>query len=99
MQIVINISPQIRATLNDETQWSALLLAELQEAINNGKPLPKGHGRLGDLDALEREMINGIKAGYYEDGFEDYPNINCMDDCVDAVKYADTIIEADEVEE
>lgn len=31
-------------------------------AIMNGTPLPKGHGRIGDLDALETEMVNGIKA-------------------------------------
>ena len=63
--------------------------------IADGKPLPKGHGRIGDLDALEQEMINGIKAGNYEDGYEDYSNINSVDDCVDCVIYADTIIEAD----
>lgn len=57
------------------------------------------HGRLIDADALEQEMINGIKAGNYEDGYDDYPNINNMDDCVECVRYADTIIEAEEGEE
>ena len=64
-------------------------------AIMNGTPLPKGHGRLGDLDALETEMVNGIKAGNYEEGYETFAHINDMDDCVECVKYADTIIEAD----
>lgn len=27
-------------------------------AIKNGKPLPKGHGRLGDLDIIKKEMQN-----------------------------------------
>lgn len=64
-------------------------------AIMNGTPLPKGHGRLGDLDALETEMVNGIKAGNYEEGYETFAHINDIDDCVECVKYADTIIEAD----
>ena len=64
-------------------------------AIMNGTPLPKGHGRLGDLDALETEMVNGIHAGNYEEGYETFAHINNMDDCVDCVRYADAIIKAD----
>lgn len=67
----------------------------LEEAVLNGIPLPKGHGRLGDLDAVEQEMINGIKAGIYEEEHEHYQHINDMDDCIECVRYADTIIEAD----
>lgn len=68
-------------------------------AIMNGTPLPKGHGRLGDLDALETEMVNGIHAGNYEEGYETFAHINNMDDCVDCVRYADAIIEADKENE
>lgn len=52
------------------------------------------HGRLGDLDALEEEMIGGINAGLMIDGYEDYPHINDIEDCLECVKYADTIIKA-----
>ena len=65
------------------------------DAFQNGVVLHKGHGRLGDLDALETEMINGICAGNYEEGYETFAHINDMDDCVECVRYADTIIEAD----
>lgn len=65
----------------------------LEEAVINGKPLPEHHGRLGDLDELYTEMNNGIKAGLYEDGYENYGHINNMDDCLECVEYADTIIE------
>ena len=68
-------------------------------AFGNGTPLPKGHGRIGDLDALETEMSNGIKAGLMIEGYESYSNINDMDDCLECVKYADTIIEADREEQ
>lgn len=66
--------------------------------IANGIPLPKGHGRIGDLDALERNMIGGIKAANFEEGYADYAHINNVDDCVDCVRYADTIIETDKEE-
>lgn len=70
----------------------------LSEAIANGVPLPKGHGRIGDLDALERNMIGGIKSANFEEGYADYAHINNVDDCVDCVRYADTIIETDKEE-
>ncbi len=69
------------------------------EAVRNGILLPKGHGRLGDLDELEKEMDNDIKAGLFLDGYENYPHINNMDDCVDCVRYTDTIIQADKEQE
>ena len=63
-------------------------------AIKNGDKLPEDHGRLGDLDALEKEMEGGINAGLMIDGYENYPHINDLDDCLECVKYADTIIKA-----
>lgn len=53
------------------------------------------HGNLIDRDILEQELINGIKAGNFEEGYEHYANINNMDDCVECVRYADTVIEAE----
>lgn len=54
------------------------------------------HGRLRDLDALYEEISNGNKA---YNGIEEYdgkyPNIGNVDDCLDAIKYADTVIEAE----
>lgn len=101
MKIVININNSTYETIKheyctDPTQKG--LLKVLRDAIKDGTPLPKGHGRIGDLDALENEMINGIKAGNLEEGYEEYANINNMNDCVQCVKYADTIIEADKTE-
>ncbi len=70
----------------------------LKKYITNGTPLPKGHGRLGDLDELEKDIINGIRSGNYEEGYEQYGHINNMDDCVECVKFAPTVIEADKAE-
>lgn len=68
-------------------------------AIKHGTPLPKGHGRIGDLDKLEKEIDGGIKAGLMIEGYENYSNINDVDDCLECVKYADAIIEADKEQE
>ena len=58
--------------------------------------VPTPHGDLIDRDILEQELINGIKAGNFEEGYEHYANINNMDDCVECVRYADTVIEAED---
>ena len=101
MQIVIDIDEdtyrymQSRCKYQNKGDKGLSKFEEAGVAIKNGTPLPKGHGRLGDLDVLEREMVNGIKAGNYEDGYESFAHINNMDDCVECVKCTDTIIEAD----
>jgi hypothetical protein len=58
--------------------------------------VPEPHGDLVDRNILEQELINGIKAGNFEEGYEHYANINNMDDCVECVRYADTVIEAED---
>ena len=97
MKIVIDIP---ESYLNIQSiSVSHFVINKVWDAVKEGTPLPKGHGRLGDLDALEKEIVNGIKAGNYEEGYETFAHINNMDDCVECVKYADTIIEADKEEE
>ena len=54
----------------------------LIDAVKNGTPLPKGHGRIGDLDALRCENTD----------FDTYNDYCTMFDEIEA---AETIIEAD----
>ena len=98
IELVIKISEASYAALM-EIKDALQRMQGFEKFIVNGVPLPKGHGRLGDLDALEKEMTNGINAGNYEEGYETFAHINNMDDCVECVKYADTIIEADKKSE
>lgn len=56
------------------------------------------HGRLIDADKLKVELECGIRAGNYEEGYENYAHINNVDDCVECVRYADTIIEEENEE-
>ena len=48
--------------------------------------------RLIDANKLQKEMENGINAGLLIEGYEEYAHINDMDDCVECVKYADTVL-------
>jgi len=101
MQIVIDISEEdyniMRHNIVVNNPLCPLSQEEMVSKVANGTPLPKGHGRLGDLDMLENEVVNGIKAGLYEKGYEEYGLINDVDDCVECIKCADTIIEADKL--
>jgi hypothetical protein len=101
MEIVINIPEKRYKDIQRiaSVQFDRNYFKTAEQIIANGTPLPKCHGRLGDLDALETEMVNGIHAGNYEEGYEEYGHINNMEDCVECVKYADTIIEADKESE
>ena len=106
MKLVIEIDEEDKKELDDSIKSKGFCYFEKSKLIRrilfdvfHGKVISEGHGRLGDLDALEKELINGIRAGNLEEGYEQFDNINCLDDCVETVRYADTIIEADEVEE
>ena len=62
------------------------LIATYAHCIKNGTPLPKGHGRIGDLDALREEVSSW--------GMNDYE----PSDFTDAIDQADTILGADKGE-
>lgn len=65
------------------------------EAIVNGIPLPKGHGRLGDLDAIFDQTTF-----IYEDGSRiyDWGAVTC-EEVQDLIGEAPTIIPADKEDE
>ena len=53
MQIVIDIPEEIINMCKDNEVTTVKLSAEY---FRNGTPLPKGHGRLGDLDIFKKEL-------------------------------------------
>lgn len=65
-------------------RWKGVL-ATLLRSVRNGAPLSKGHGRIGDLDALRCENTD----------FDTYNDYCTMFDEIEA---AETIIEADKAE-
>lgn len=88
MQIVIDIDEGIMQGIiegkgDKPREIVRSFQATIADAIKNGTPLPKGHGRLGDLDALQKEVSSW--------GMNDYE----PSDFTYAIDQADTIIEAD----
>ena len=81
MQIVIDIPEEIIADAKTSPNFFPTYhFGILWGAVKNGTPLPKGHGRLIDADALANEIPIDVC-----DGFE-------VADIIDATP---TIIEAD----
>lgn len=62
MQIVINIPEKDYNNITPFLQYEPINggfnLFKVLEVIKNGTPLPKGHGRLIDADALNRKDVN-----------------------------------------
>ena len=70
-------------------------------AIRKGTPLPKGHGRLGDLDALEKLCTEHNIANSAYDNSPIIEQGHCSDgDCIwkPLFNFAPTIIAADKEE-
>jgi len=86
MELVIKIPEEIRLALINNIQLSldqqSICDSRIKQAIINGTPLPKGHGRIGDLDALRDEVSSW--------GMNDYE----PSDFIDEIDRADTIIGA-----
>ena len=85
MQIVINMPEEV---LNSIKTFKGKFICEngydLIQGIKNGTPLPKGHGKIGDLDRLYNVFEkNVVSAGVFKELFD----------------HAPTIIDADEVKE
>lgn len=80
------------------------LMSVIYNAVANGTPLPKGHGRLIDADEVLKAMDTWDKFGYTETGCfvrepkNDYVPYVHYEDMVNSVNSITTIIKADESE-
>ena len=88
MKIVIDIPEEIIADAKTSPNFFPTYhFGTLWEAVRNGTPLPKGHGRLIDTDNLKFA---------FTDGTEDYEYAHwTMAGIIDEIDNAPTIIEAD----
>lgn len=85
MQILINISEDDYRKVQDGRASVAMML----NAIRNGTPLPKGHGRLIDADALKMDTrVCGDR----------YLSKTSLFVANKVIEQADTIIESDKEE-
>ena len=91
MKLIIDIPDKAYNRLLEEQHLPNRL--DIEWVITHGTPLPKGHGRIGDLDAVYKDICNGIEAmtdvGMPADGQYLWGKLN------DALDNAPTIIEAD----
>ena len=88
IELVIKIDKEVyNALMHKEFKHLELdgnfIADEMAKSIVKGTPLPKGHGKIGDLDALREEVSSW--------GMNDYE----PSDFTDVIDQADTIIEAD----
>lgn len=100
MQIVIDIDENVFTRLFDNGTEDYEIanddLCVIAKAIRKGIPLPKGHGRLIDADAMFKDICNSIESmtniGIAVDGQYLWEKLN------DALFNASTIIKADKTE-
>ena len=93
MQIVIDI-PEEQYELARHGNKSYTTELELMNAVANGTPLPKGHGRLKDVDAFLSKVKADREHSVYSRSWTADDVLTALDN-----SYAPTIIEADRGEE
>ena len=86
MQIVIDIPEKVYKSIQDN-DYCGISNADMYNAVKNGIPIPKGHGRLIDANELYGDFIDGTE-GY------DCQTWNRIE-IGDIIEDAPTIIEAD----
>lgn len=95
MRIVIDISEKDKEIIDDMNFVTEKLKHRIGRAIMNGIVLPKGHGRLGDLDALWDKFL---KYSDYEGAGKNYTGDEELihrDSAMYVVENAPTILAAD----
>ena len=80
---ILQTFSDINHAYNNSTKYDTLkrMLDELTEPC----------GDCISRKALLEEIEKGIKAGNYQEGYEEYPHVNDMDDIIECIKYADSV--------
>lgn len=96
MQLVIDIDEKLYNYMQTDEYNEHLdkrFDYQIRFAVKDGTPLPKGHGRIGDLDSIMNDISNSINEmtniGIMVDGEYLWAKLN------DAIDNAQTIIPAD----
>ena len=101
MQIVIDISEEVKHKVY--AYGLSLCPSDKEQLINaiiNGKPLPKGHGRLIDADVFEKRLMNA-RSYYIGEKADDFDLRFAagLKSATERLVDAPTIIEADKEQE
>lgn len=65
IELLIKIPEGLKKDFELE-QWTALSCMEMKDALMNGTPLPKGHGRLIDAEMYRREMLDSREFDFFK---------------------------------
>ena len=57
IELIIKMPEEVYESIQDN-DYCGISNSDMYNAIVNGTPLPKGHGRLIDADALDRDLEN-----------------------------------------
>ena len=93
MQIVIDIDDNFYTRLFDNGVDNYDDAEDMAKAIRKGTPLPKGHGRVMDVDKIIKKMEE--REEYLKDNRSMYETA-CVETALDM--FGETIIEADKAE-
>lgn len=91
MQIVIDI-PEENYTAIKKYNYCYETLDKLGKYIREGTPLPKGHGRLVDADAMVKILR---ESEYYQEKRGDFYGADVTSRVKNFIEDIDTVIEAD----
>lgn len=97
MQVVIEISDETYEYISYEAETS-IDESNVVEAVRKGIVLPKGHGRLGDLDELETYFKNvrkELKPADYKYAVEFFTRDNMLLNAEQFIHLMDAVIPAD----
>ena len=95
MQIVIDI-PDYTWTSIQRGEYCGIINDEMYKNVRNGIPLPKGHGRLKDIDEIEwYGCTTAFDCPHKDRECKDCDRAECSKTQVDDIP---TIIEADKAE-
>lgn len=90
MQIVIDIPEEVYKSIQDN-DYCGISNADMYNAVKNGTPLPKGHGKIIDYGYVVDAIDDWVNA-------EEYRYTNATDYLRKRVANTPTIIEADKAE-
>ena len=94
MQIVIDIDDNLYTRLFDNGEEYAADMRRACVAIRKGIPLPKGHGRLVDIDKVRTEL-DWLEKVTNEGSVVEQAAHRKLIQCINVVNAASTIIEAE----